>query len=98
MPTSYGTEALPPSSGDTAGHARHADPSDAAMGTATRLRDRPDDPHRIGRIAEDRDRLALPRLAPSRKAGLGEERLEDDRGQPAREVLPADAEGQEAAA
>ena len=31
-----------------------------------------DDPHAIGRVAEDRDRLALPRAAPAREAGLGQ--------------------------
>src|SRR5690242_19454257 len=49
--TSYGTEAVPASSGDLAGHARHADPANAAMGPSAWLRDRADHPQRIGRVA-----------------------------------------------
>src|SRR5262245_51336158 len=68
------------------------------MGAATRLCDRPDDPDPVGRVAQDRNRIALPGAAPPRKTGLGDVRVAPDRGQPARQVLPADAEGQEAAA
>src|SRR5688572_12092905 len=94
---SDGTETLPPSSGAVARHARHAHPPDAAMGTATWLRHRADHCRAVFRIAEDRNRIALPRAPPPRKTGLGEERVDAERGEAARQVLPHHRGGQEAA-
>ncbi len=53
------------------GHARHADPADAAMGPAARARHRPGHPGAIGRPAEGRDRIPLPGTAPAREARPG---------------------------
>src|SRR5688572_23664708 len=94
---SDGTETLPPSSGAVAGHAGHAHPPDAAMGTATWLRHRADHRRAVLRIVEDRNRIALPRAPSPGKTGLGEERVDAERGEAARQVLPHHRGGQEAA-
>ena len=73
------------------------DSPDPPVGAAARLRHRPDDPRAVVRRPAGRDRVALSGPAAARQEGLGDGEVGPDRGQPAREVLPAHARGQEAA-
>ena len=88
---------MPGSQPRATGHPRHAHPADPPVGAAARPRHRPGHPRAVRRPAQGRNRLALSRAAPPREARLAEVRVGRERGQPAREVLPADRRGQGAA-
>ena len=83
--------------GAAPGHPRHAHPPDPPVGAAARPRHRPGHPRAVRRPAQGRNRLALSRAAPAREARLAQGRVGRERGQPAREVLPADRGRQGAA-
>src|SRR5688572_16647999 len=97
-PTHGHTRALSEQDRAAAGHAGHAGAADAAVGSAARTRDRRRHLQPLPGCAADRPWLALPRAPPPRTPGLDRSRVEAVREQAAREVLPADAHREEAAA
>ena len=95
--TSYGRLSANESHRLAARNAGSDDPTDAAVGTAARARDRASDPGEFAGRDTGGARLFVSGAAPAgttRVAGGG---VEDFRGKPACPVLPADSKGQEAA-
>src|SRR4030081_2089065 len=76
-----------------AGHARHADPADARLGAALRIRHRPDDPGQLPQPAPGRYRLALSPSPPICAARRHRRRVGDVREQSARSHIPPHGRG-----
>src|SRR4051812_22367837 len=98
MPTPYGEAgALPEPCRTAPGHARSADPPDAAVGPAARLRHRTGDPGGLERRAAGRYRIALPRAPSPREAEVDCRDVEDFRQQAAHARLSPHRRGTPAA-